>query len=315
MKRFIIPLIILLSFFTASGQIADTTFFNNAKPMLGDPKSAINFWTGNAFFHGNIIADTIWGTTRIDVFSYDTIQRTRKIYVDSLILENNVVGTSDSLLIRDNGLIKYKILDMTPYLSFSDTSSTLLTQSRASNTYQLKYWNRVGTAFYPINADISAPDTVVASFFRLKNVHTNGIVLAEIAPSGKIDTIKTRDITSDTLNKLQVRKLQFDTLISKNGIYSIQTLITLADSTISFDFPDASTGFAEIQVDTGGYYMTYAIIRWSVDGTVLLQNKGANMVQTNSDGNHTILDAGTKVALTNRMGYSCDYIIKYTYHL
>ncbi|HPI31248.1 MAG TPA: hypothetical protein PLB59_09795 [Bacteroidales bacterium] len=136
MKRFIIPVIILLSFFTASGQISDTTFFNNAKPMLGDPKSAINFWTGNAFFHGNIIADTVWGTTRIDVFSYDTIHRTRKINVDSLILINNIAGTTDSFLIRDNSLIKYKILDMSPYLSFSDTASTLLTQSKAINTYQ-----------------------------------------------------------------------------------------------------------------------------------------------------------------------------------
>jgi hypothetical protein len=53
--------LIFLIFFALKGtaQIADTTWFNNAKPMLGNTDSTINFWTDTAVFHGSIHADNI----------------------------------------------------------------------------------------------------------------------------------------------------------------------------------------------------------------------------------------------------------------
>lgn len=373
---------ILTVFFCAvslslSAQISDTTWFNNVKPMLGDPAAGINFWTGNAFFHGNIIADTVWANTHYVVVAYDTIQTVdslsvtgntnirgnlsvndtlfwntiyptpfdsthcwSKLYTDSLsscsplviysidtsyytalghrfknavytdngitntgnftstkgninitngtgsvIIDSNwfgaingghfgafkgslVTGTSigngltfiedgnkesymgyhrqvggssknqkaieydttrisvisglnnreTSITIRDTGYhikvpsktimsadsggnhIKFYsplYINSSLALAMSDTTSTLLTQSKATNTYQLKYWSKSGTAIQPY----TATDTVIAPYIRLKNIHTTGTVLTEVTSTGLLDTIATTPI-----NPIYVKK-------------------------------------------------------------------------------------------------------------
>lgn len=111
---------------------------------------------------------------------------TKRIHLNGTTYIKNVpAATNDTVLFWENGIVKYKILDMTPYLKFSDTTSTLLTQSKASNTYQLKYWSRTGTTLTPV----TSTDTVVLKYQRISSMHPTGTTLLEVTSTGLLDTI------------------------------------------------------------------------------------------------------------------------------
>jgi hypothetical protein len=277
-------------------------------------------------YGGTLYCDTVYAITHYAVSAFDTVQKVRKITTDTLVFRNKLLGTSDTILIVENNIAKYKILDMTPYLKFSDTTSLLLTQTTASNTYQLKYWSKTGTAIQPY----ISTDTVIAPYIRLKNIHTTGTVLTEVTSTGLLDTIRTKTIDSyfETNNLFIGRnkkttvdstKIITDTLIihsviKNKGVYNQDTVIVLADDA-AFNFPTASVGWAEIQCDSSLIEKTWGYISWNGDGSTFLRSNGASFIASNTDGyNACFYDGGTYAILRNTSGYSKTYTIKLYYH-
>lgn len=357
MKKILTVFFCIISF-SLSAQISDTIWFNNVKPMLGNPSSGINFWTGNAFFHGNIIADTVWANTHYVVVAYDTVQKVDSIFSNYADIKRIMAGntdvdtlnynylnptipkywdssgsyihpnpstykvTSDSGYYIDGNRLLFGNLTKTyvgyncgtsqtgnhfsglgsscgmnnegigfvgigtntgvsnkganfsgvginsgyhntgnsfigigPYSGYSnsldsvmyigignsgandtssillfgrqtlknphlringnifingslglnmlDTTSTLLTKSMASKTYQLKYWSRTGTALTPY----TSTDTAVIKYIRYGSIHPVITTLIKMTSTGLLDTCATTPITSiyikkagDTLN-------------------------------------------------------------------------------------------------------------------
>jgi len=203
-------------------------------------------------YGGNIHCDSIWATTHYSVSAFDTTQSVDTInanimYLNTFVL-NPLLSTSDSIAVFSNDTLKYKLLDMTPYLKFSDTTSTLLTQSKASNTYQLKYWSKTGTAITPY----TSTDTVVSKYQRISGMFPTATTLLEVTSTGLLDTIASTPIdpiyvkkAGDTLNgdfHLTGGTFSLDTyaatsqkslITQPSGLIDTVPMVTIDDAVIS----------------------------------------------------------------------------------
>jgi len=104
-------------------------------------------------------------------------------------------------------------------------------------------------------------------------------------------------------------------IITSGGLVNKDTVVTLVDDA-TFNFPNNSVGFAEIQCDSVLTEKTWGNVSWNGDGSINpIRNNGAKFVSTNTDGNEVCFyDGGTYAILKNRSGYTRTYSIKYHYH-
>lgn len=103
--------------------------------------------------------------------------------------------------------------------------------------------------------------------------------------------------------------------ITSGGLINKDTVITLLDDA-TFNFPNTSVGWAEIQCDSLLKEKTWGNVSWNGDGSINpIRNNGAKFVSTNTDGNEACFyDGGTYAILRNTSGYTRTYSIKYHYH-
>lgn len=199
-----------------------------------DAVESNKLWIGagnfnNAIIYGNMLDDSL----RLNA---------------TVSIRDVALSTSDSLLTKDNGVIHYKILDLSPYTQYSDTTSTLLTQSKASNTYQLKYWSKTGTAITPY----TSTDTIISTYQRISGIYPTATTLLEVTSTGLIDTIASTPINpiyvkkaGDTLNgdfHLTGGTFSLDTyaatsqkslITQPSGLIDTVPMITIDDAVIS----------------------------------------------------------------------------------
>lgn len=100
-----------------------------------------------------------------------------------------------------------------------------------------------------------------------------------------------------------------DAIIQHNSLLKGATSESLDDDA-STDLPDSTSGFGTVLV---GDSEEYAHFRWASDGTVVLIENTANVVNTDTDTNFCIFDNGTSVRLRNRLGSAKTIRLTYNY--
>ncbi len=165
--------------------------------------------------------------------------------------------------------------------------------------------------FVTVNSD----STVTLS--NVKDLTVSDLTVSGIKIYDTVDFVTVNADSTVTLSNVKDLSISgmITGVINNDGLYNKDTVMTLADDA-KFEFPLNSTGFAEIQVDSLGYYMTFGNVTWSVDGTVYLKQNGAKFVGTSTDDNYACFYvSGLASTLQNRSGSSMNYIVKYHYYI
>lgn len=259
----------------------------------------------NRLIIGSLIKNNSHEDTTLSIIygKQDQLTANQHLWLNANVLIKEVpVSTSDSLLVRENKQVKYKVLDMSPYLRFIDTTSTLLTQSKATNTYQLKYWSKTGTAITPY----TSTDTVIAPYIRLKNIHTTGTVLTEVTSTGLLDTIATTPINpiyvkkaGDTMGGSLIMNsgsILFDDYAFASGdkvaVIHESGLLDTA-TTVTIDNADINTITISDSIRIGGL--------WYIGDTVIIADEDSITIPVNRSmfGQIFVDSAGYMVAYAN----------------